>query len=55
MEEAQKAFKELKNIFIDTPILIYFDPKKPILLVTNALGFAIAGILLQPNGDLTET
>ena len=46
-----QAFKKLKEAFISPPVLVHFDPNKLILLVTDALGFAYAVILLQPFGD----
>jgi hypothetical protein len=46
--EALNAFNELKVVFDGPPVLQYYDPAKPILLITDASGFAITGILLQP-------
>jgi hypothetical protein len=39
------AFRKLKRTFTEAPILQHFDPVKPIILQTDASGFAIAGIL----------
>ena len=50
--EVRKAFKRLKNAFSSAPVLQHFDPSKPIHIETDALGFAIMGILSQL-GDLT--
>ena len=43
--DAKIAFWKLKRAFTDAPILNHFDLPKPIILQTNASGFAIAGIL----------
>jgi hypothetical protein len=45
--EAELAFRKLKRTFTEAPILLHFDPAKPIILQTNASGFATAGILIQ--------
>jgi len=47
---AELAFRMLKMAFTDAPIPNHFDPAKPIILQTNASGFAIAGILNQYDG-----
>jgi len=48
--EAELAFRNLKKAFTEAPILQHFDPAKPIILQTDASGFAIAGILNQYDG-----
>lgn len=45
--EAKEAFKELKARFTEPPVLHHFNPGEPILLITDASGFAVAGILAQ--------
>jgi len=47
--EAELAFRKLKRTFTEAPILQHFDSAKPIILQTDASGFAIAGILNQYN------
>lgn len=47
-QECQEAFDNLKRTFTTAPILVHFDPEKPIRVETDASGFAIAGILSQP-------
>ena len=44
---ADAAFVQLKRAFTTAPILQHFDPEKPIVLQTDASGFAIAGIINQ--------
>lgn len=46
-EKAREAFKEIKAMFTQPPVLRHFDPERPILLITGASGYAIAGILAQ--------
>jgi hypothetical protein len=48
--EAELAFRKRKRAFTGAPILQHFDPAKPIILQTDASGFAIAGILNQYDG-----
>ena len=48
--QAELAFRKLKRTFTEARILQHFDPAKPIILQTDASGFAIAGILNQYNG-----
>jgi transposase InsO family protein len=50
-ERGRDAFRQLKDVFTRPPTLQHYDPSKPILLITDASGYAIAGILLQPAGD----
>ena len=46
---AELVFRKLKMAFTTAPILNHFDPVMPIILPTNASGFAITGILNQNN------
>ena len=48
--DADLAFPKLKRAFTNAPVLNHFDPAKPIILQTDASGFAIAGILNQYDG-----
>jgi hypothetical protein len=52
MPEIVDVFRRLKQAFTEVPVLIHFNPNKPIRLETDSLGFAIAGIisLLVDNG-----
>ena len=47
--EAQKAFDELKKRFTSQPILVSFDPEKPITLETDASDGAIGACISQPD------
>jgi len=51
IEKAQKAFELLKERFTSEPILIIFDPEKPITIETNALDFAISAVASQPDSQ----
>ena len=48
--DAELAFRKLKRAFTEAPILQHFDPRKLIILQTDASGCAIAGILNQYDG-----
>ena len=50
-KEARKAFFALKERFLTAPILTHFDVGQPICVETDALDFAIAGILSQVQED----
>ena len=49
--DARKAFNHLKQAFIKTPILQHFDPKCHIRIESNALSYAIGGMLSQLSND----
>ena len=46
--DAAASFRRLRDAFTKAPLLIHFDPALPILMITDASDFALAGILLQP-------
>jgi len=50
-EKAQKAFELLKEQFTSEPILIIFNPEKPITIETNASDFAIGAVASQPDSQ----
>ena len=41
------AFTKLRQVFVKTPILYYFDLKYHIWVKTDALGYTIGGVLSQ--------
>ena len=45
------AFAKLKEAFTTAPILVHFNPKKPILIETDASGFALGAVLSQQGAD----
>lgn len=47
--EAREAFRKLKEMFTTAPILTTFDPDNHLVIETDASGFAISGILSQPD------
>ena len=49
LPEVRAAFEELKKRFLSIPILVYFDPTKPIRIKPNTLGFIVAAIAIQPD------
>lgn len=50
-EQAKQAFTQLKNAFLEVPILSHFDRKRQTRLETDASGGAISGILSQYGPD----
>ncbi len=48
---AKKAFINLWKAFTKTSIFRHFDPERHIWIETNALGYAIGGILSQMTSD----
>jgi len=42
-----QAFNELKKRLVLAPLLAHFNPKRPLMLETDALDSAIAGIFSQ--------
>ena len=44
---ARLAFTKLRQAFLKAPILYYFDPERHIRIETDALGYAISGVLSQ--------
>ncbi len=49
--EAKKAFTELRQAFVEAPILNHFDPERHIRIETDVSGYAISGILSQLTSD----
>ena len=47
----QAAFEKAKSIVASTPILRYFDPKKPVILQVDASEKGLGGTLLQQNEE----
>ena len=47
MPEARRSFQELIATFTTSPFLVHFDAKRPIMLETDASGYAISGNLSQ--------
>ena len=41
----KEAFKELKRLLIEAPILVFHDPKRESVLETDASDFVISRIL----------
>jgi len=49
--EAETAFKELKRRFIVAPILAHFDPKRLVIIKTDATDFAHSAVLSQRDDE----
>jgi len=50
-QEAEAAFRELKNRFTTAPILAHFNPQKPVIIETDASDFALGAVLSQRNNE----
>jgi len=46
-QEAEAAFRELKNRFTTAPVLAHFDPREPVIIETDASDFALGAVLSQ--------
>ena len=51
MEVAQQVFDMLKQAFMEPPVLQHFDYQLPMLVVTDALQYAVAAIILQSGNN----
>ena len=49
--EAYEAFIRLRNAFLEAPVLMHFDPSKPIRVETDASDKALGAILCQQDKD----
>jgi len=49
-EKEQEAFNELRRKLTTAPVLIHFDPTKPINIETDPSKYVCSGILSQPGG-----
>ena len=45
--EAHKVFNELKQRFMESPILAFFDPEREVVIETDASDHTIAGVISQ--------
>ena len=50
-EEHSKAFKQLKDVLTDSPVMTYFDVDKDTHLIVDANPKGISAILAQSNKD----
>jgi hypothetical protein len=42
----KEAFEQLKNTLLSEPVLIMYDPNKPLEIETDSLDFDIGGVLI---------
>ena len=48
---ARKAFEELKEQFINFPILAFFDPEREVVIETDVSDNTITGVISQPDNQ----
>jgi len=53
-EAQRQSFNALKKAFTSAGVLVHFDPSKPIMLETDASGFAIGAVLSQQHTDINN-
>ncbi len=46
-EDVRQSFLKIREAFCTAPVLVHFDPRNPIMLITDASDFAMARIVLQ--------
>ena len=51
--EGQDSFDQMKRSLTKAPVLVYFDPDKPIIIETDASNYVCSGILSQKQDDGT--
>ena len=49
--DARRAFTQLRQVFIEAPILQHFDSERHIQIETNAFSYAIGGVLSQMTSE----
>jgi transposase InsO family protein/predicted aspartyl protease len=49
-----ESFSNLKQALQTTPVLQLFDPNKPVMVDCDSSGYALGGVLVQPDGDNNE-
>jgi hypothetical protein len=52
-DDADQAFRRLRDAFVKAPMLIHFNPTEPIRIETDASDFAMGAILSQPDPGKT--
>ena len=52
-KQCQEAFQKLKGILQSAPLLIHYDPKKPVQLAVDASSFGLGAVLshVSENGE----
>ena len=50
----KEAFRQLKQKLCEAPVLRFLNPKLPYAMVTNALGAAVGGVLMQEQGECLQ-
>lgn len=53
-DECNEAFINSKNCLLNANILTYYDPKKPLVVVTDASSYGLGGVLTQVENDVEK-
>ena len=48
----QRAFENMKKELYTVPVLLYFDPNRPMIVSADSSSYAIGGVLLQKHGKV---
>lgn len=48
----EDAFKDIKKILSEAPILTFFDVKKPVVVSVDASKFGLGAVILQENKQI---
>ena len=48
-DECRNSFNTLRDALVSSPVLAAFDPTKDVVFQSDASGFAVGAVLLQPD------
>ena len=52
--QQQEAFEKTKTLIASTPVLSYYDVKKPVIVNTDASSYGLGGVLLQNSDNVLK-
>lgn len=53
-DHCQKAFLESKNLLIETDLLEFYDPKKPMVVISDASSYGLGGLIAHVVDDVEK-
>lgn len=53
-EACQVAFKKLKELLLNSPLLVHYDPNKPVRLAVDASSYGLGAVLSHVSYDGEE-